>query len=330
MPADSRTPAACIGNGSAHAHHGEILQGIFRIGAGKDGWLPGLVTMPLDRLGAHATFVPHRLPGGGSVEVSPPTCLKARRAAELTVDHLCRSRGLRLAGGTLRITGFVPIGLGMGSSTADVLASIRAVCDAVGEALGPEEIAFLSVEAERASDPPNSRHETLLFAQHSGETLERLGPALPQMLLLSCRTCGSQPVDTLSLAAQPGGSRDLDYFEHLRGQLRHGVARRDIAAIGAVATASAELNQLRLAKPELPTIISICRATGGAGVQIAHSGNIASIMYDPRTASHENAAAITESSRMLSRHGVVVTGVLRSGGEFPPEKLSQRQDQENQ
>lgn len=348
MGTDQRTSVPAVGRGTAFAHHGEVLQGIFR-NTGREGWLPGLVTMPLDRVGARATFVPRRYPlvypvsarslprqvprdgtGTARVEVSPPSCLKARRAAELTVDHLCRTRGLRLTGGTLRITGLVPVGLGMGSSTADVVAAIRAVCDAVGAALGAQEIAHLSVEAEQASDPPSANDETLLFAQHSGDTLERLGPVLPRMWLLSCRTCHSQPVDTLALAARRGGNRDLDHFEHLRGQLRHALRHHDIAAIGAVATASAELNQRRLVKPELPTIISICRDTGGAGVQIAHSGNIASIMYDPRTASGENAAAIAESRRMLTRHGIPVTGVLRVGCGHQPARPSPRQEQENQ
>lgn len=345
MPTDRLTSAPDVGRGSAYAHHGEVLQGIFRNDDAEGGWLPGLVTMPLDLLGSRATFVPRLSPSGGPVSasfhpgqqasgvtgttrvnVSPECCRKARRAAELTLEHLCRSHGLQFAGGTLRITGMVPIGLGMGSSTADVLATIRAVCDAVGATLGAQEIARLSVAAEHASDPPNNSRNTVLFAQHSGETLETLGPALPRLLLLTCRTGQSRPVDTLSLASHGGGPQVLEHFEQLRGQLRDGLRLGDVAAIGAVATASAELNQRRLAKPELSALIGICRATGGAGVQIAHSGNVASIMYDP----HDTSVSITESRRLLIRHGIAVTGVLHVGGGHQTAFPTQRQEKQKQ
>lgn len=310
-PPRAQSAAPRSGSGSAFAHHGEILQGVFRTSSAPCGWVNALVTLPLHRVGARASFTACSGAESRSIRVYPPSCRKALHAAELTMRHLERTRGLRPCGGRLRITGLVPVGLGMGSSTADVLAAIRAVCDAVGVALTVQETIELGVGAEKASDPPHAADETVLFAQRSGHTLEHLGSALPAMLLVSVRTCRSRSVDTVSLAPLRGLARQLDSYQDLRCRLRAALENRDVAEIGAVATHSAQLNQARLPKPELAAIVRVCAATGGAGVQVAHSGNVASIIYPDAPSC--GAEAITESTRLLGLDGIEVAEVLRVG-----------------
>ncbi|WP_162240362.1 hypothetical protein [Nocardia arizonensis] len=48
-----------------------------------------------------------------------------------------------------------------------------------------------------------------------------------------------------------------------------------------MATASARLNQRFLEKPELETLVEIAAEHGAAGVQVAHSGSVAGVLFDP-------------------------------------------------
>ncbi|EDY50606.1 GHMP kinase, partial [Streptomyces clavuligerus] len=169
-----RAERGAVGTGQAPCHHGEILQGVFRDGTGRA--RHALVTLPLDGPGTRARFV--RRPGSPPEELSvvPPDRTKALRAAALTLRECALRRGERPCGGTLRLRGDIPVGLGMGSSTSDVIAAVRAVADSYGLRLPPSAVARLAVGAERASDPLMLDGRPLLFAQREGRVLEVLGP----------------------------------------------------------------------------------------------------------------------------------------------------------
>jgi mevalonate kinase len=68
----------------------------------------------------------------------------------------------------LRIASDIPMGHGYGSSTADVIASIRAAAAALGTKLLPSAISRLAVAAEIAADAIAFEAEALLFAQREG------------------------------------------------------------------------------------------------------------------------------------------------------------------
>ncbi|MET0189985.1 MAG: GHMP kinase, partial [Pseudonocardia sediminis] len=133
-----------IGVGHARNHHGELLQGAFRDACGAA--RHGLVTLLMPGAGTGAVFVPD--PSTDVIGVVPAGRTKAERAARLTADAL----GLA-AGGRVELSGAVPIGMGMGSSTSDVVATIRAVADAAGVTPPARVVARLAVAAETACDP---------------------------------------------------------------------------------------------------------------------------------------------------------------------------------
>ena len=132
------------GVGVSEHHHGEILQGAVRRGAES---MPCLVTMPTRRVGSRAWYVPMAGDSGrdrGDESVSAPTgrCalevvpawkLKAARAARLALEFV----GAPVSG-RLEIECSVATGVGLGSSTCDVVAAIRAVCAAYGVAVAPD------------------------------------------------------------------------------------------------------------------------------------------------------------------------------------------------
>ncbi|MEV5970451.1 GHMP kinase [Streptomyces sp. NPDC051921] len=267
------------GTGYAPCHHGEILQGVFLDGGVRR---PGLVTLPMAGPGSRAEFV--RRPGTApqSITVVPAGRHKAARAAALAVTECAHAAGLPPCGGDLRLTGDIPVGLGMGSSTSDVIAALRAVADSYAVRMAPGTVARLAVQAETASDPLMlDDGRPVLFAQREGRVLEVLGPALPPLVVVGCTLGGGAPVDTLSLPPDEVHDSDVRAWERLRGLLRRAVSTGDAALVGEVATASARRGQLVLGHPEFDALCAVARRAGAVGVQIAHSGAVAGVLFDP-------------------------------------------------
>ncbi|GAB3441988.1 hypothetical protein GCM10027570_08780 [Streptomonospora sediminis] len=315
------------GTGHAPCHHGEILQGVFRDTRGRR--CHGLVTLPSPNPRTRATFTPAR---GGRITVQPASRTKALEAAELAVAECAALTGRARCGGHLRLYSRVPIGLGMGSSTSDTIAAVRAVAASFGVGLDPAAIARLAVAAEHASDPLMLDGRPRLFAQREGRVLEDLGAALPPAAVVGCLTGNGAPVDTLSVAARQrtgacgvafgapgddpcddpfGAAPDgaVETFERLRGLLRTAVSEADIGLLGRVCSASARCNQHLLAKEELPELERLAERFGAAGVQVAHSGNVAGLLFDP--AAPGSGRRIRQCTRALHRSGIPVTRVFR-------------------
>ena len=271
FPAPLRTQRA--GHGQVHAHHGEILQGMFYSGDGAVDH--GLVTLPCGLFHARARFRPLR---GGPLTVEPGDRPRARLAARLTLDAL----GRRGWGGSIRIEGNVPLRWGCGSSTTDVLSTIRAVADAFGTELEPEWIARISVAAETASDslmfPPE---RAVLFAQRRGSLLLDLGGPLPTVQVLGFNTEIDRGMETLSLPPIQYTAWEIEAFQPILGLLRRAVEQQDPALLGRVASASAEINQRHRPKPLMPQLRQLAKDVGALGVQVAHSGTVAGFLFRP-------------------------------------------------
>ncbi|MFI8927979.1 GHMP kinase [Streptomyces sp. NPDC053474] len=290
------------GTGRAACHHGEILQGVFLDGRGRR--VAGLVTLPLAGLGTRAEFT--RRPGTAAVTVVPADRTKALRAATYALAE-CAAHGAEpVCGGELRLVGDVPVGLGMGSSSSDVIAAVRAVADAFGVRLAPEAVARLAVRAERASDPLMLDGRALLFAQREGRVLEDLGAALPPAVVVGCALGGGRSVDTLALPAPaPADDTDVPAYERLRDLLRQAVAAADPALLGHVATESARLRQRVLPHAEFTALTGIAGRVGALGVQVAHSGNVAGLLFDP--AARELRGQLRACRRALAATGIPAT-----------------------
>ncbi|WP_017975134.1 hypothetical protein [Actinopolyspora halophila] len=294
--------------GYCSCHHGEILQGVFRDSDGR--LCRGLTTLPVFGPGVCAEFIPD--PGTDPEELSvyPRTKTKAATAGVLAGAE-CRRRGRwGSCGGRIRLTSSVPLGLGMGSSTSDIIATVRAVAAGFGVSLPWNTIAAIAVRAEGASDPLMLDDHALLFAQRQGRVLERFGKSLPGMIVVGCVTGGGETVDTLRVGS--GGERDADVrmFQRLRGMLRRAVAESDVALLGRVSTESARHNQRLLPKEELGTLEEIAGEVEAAGVQVAHSGNVAGLLFDPDTP--ELRDRLRECVRALNRHGIPFSHLFRS------------------
>lgn len=260
-----------LGQARAPVHHGEIIQGAFRV-AGRI--RRGLVTIPCDLYHSSASFAPA---AGRTVTVSPAWRTKAQRAARLAAREV-EQRIDGHCGGRLEIVSNVPLCHGLGSSTSDVLASIWAVANAFDVRFARETVARLAVRAETASDPLMFDRSAVLFAHREGEQIEDFGAPLPPVHVLGFSR--GKPVDTVSYRPARYTDRELDRFDQLRVMTRQAIASQDAALLGEVATASARINQTRLPIPHLDSVCALAAETGALGVHTAHSGSVVGLLFD--------------------------------------------------
>lgn len=258
------------GQAYVEAHHGELLQGRFTV-RGK--YVDALVTLPVSSRGSRATFFPddNKL----EVIVLPPSKAKAKCAALITLAYL----GAKI-GGTLVLDSSIPMRWGMGSSTADVVASILSVSRALNTPLKESEVASLAVRAEGASDPIMFSGKQCLFAHRDGIVIERLAEDTPEFLVISviCREL-FDGLDTLSLPQIQYSHDEIGIFDIAMEKLRCAFKVGDIKAIGELATLSAQINQRYRPKPKFDEILKITSHVKALGVQVAHSGSLLGLLF---------------------------------------------------
>lgn len=292
-----------FGVGHAPAHHGELLQGKFYDRVGR--LHRALVTLPQPGRGSQALFYPSQQHWG---VVGTPELTKVRRAAVLALREFS-THPAPAKGGQVEITSDVPRGIGMGSSTSDVTATIRAVADFHGVSLSREEVGRLAVLAECASDSIMIDDRVVLFAHREGVVLETFGPRLPAMIVVGCDTDPGARVDTLALQPADYDDNEIGAFQVLRAGARRAIATQDVGLLGQVATASARINQRFLAKPALETLIDLSSRCHGCGVQVAHSGTLAGLILDARRPGVED--AVQQCISEVRGLGLDVTTVIR-------------------
>jgi uncharacterized protein involved in propanediol utilization len=277
------------GIGEARAHHGEILQGIFE--DERCHRHRGLVSLPCRHLRSEAVFFPN---AREHVTVSPSSCEKARRAAELAMLQA----GCESCGGHLVIASDIPAGRGLGSSTADVLAAIHAVIDYLDVRWTNEEIMRVAVGAETACDATLFTQNAVLFAQREGEVIEPFHRPVPPIDIISVDTEPLKTVSTLDFVPAQYNTFEAEAFKSLRSLLRRAIRLGDLDLLGRVATASANLNERFLPKPGLRALQEIAGQCGAFGIQVAHSGTVVGLMFDPRAP--ETPQKIDRASSALS------------------------------
>lgn len=300
-------PVSIRGRGEGHAigHHGELIQGVFE---DEQGYLHrGLVTIPLDNLRSTAQLI---LDESETLRVEPPTKTKALRAAHLSLEQLGNPTG-----GRLYVESDIPIGHGYGSSTADVVASIRAAAAALGTKLSAASISRLAVAAETATDATAFETESLLFAQREGEVLEHFGGSLPPFVLIGFKSDRASGVSTLDLPAARYSLEEIQLFRVLRGSVARAVRHQDPRLLGRAATQSACISQRHFPKLCFDYVAGLAERYQALGIQVAHSGSLYGLLLDSGSAGLPS--VIREISNELSNAGfqdIAVFPVSGAGG----------------
>lgn len=287
--------------GAAIGHAGEILQGATQSGSTLHRFL---VSLPAPRLRARATFRPA---AKGVLRVSPMWKQKSLRAASLAFHAF----GDQDAGGLIRLSSNIPICRGLGSSTSDCVASIRVAAAWCHVDPSAETVAKLAQQAEGSSDSTMFGEQVVAFRHCEGTLHEYLGERLPLLRALLVESGPASPgVRTDRLQRPYYTAIQIDGFAQLLSKLKEAVQTSDARGIGAVATASATINQSYFPKPHFDAVTQVAEQSGALGVAAAHSGTLLVLLY---ATEGDSGARISEARARLAGHGLPAGPELLTG-----------------
>lgn len=251
-----------VGTGAAFGTFGELLQGVL---PEEDPHF--LVTFPIDHW-TTATFHARTAPG---IEVRPAHKHKSRRAAQLALEA-----GGMPGGGVLELSSALPEGKGLASSSADLVATVRAVGDAMGLAFPASRIEDILRRIEPSDGVMYD--EIVAFHQRSVRLRRRLGK-LPPLTVVGFDEGGQ--VDTISHNRLPipfdsAGRRE---YARLLDELSEAMAGGDLATVGRISTRSALLNSRVRARRDVEHLVGLCRDLEGVGLALTHSGTMLGIVF---------------------------------------------------
>ncbi|MFD9726297.1 kinase [Streptomyces sp. NPDC059072] len=267
-PTDTVAGATAVpvgpGSGSAFGTFGELLQGALPHPQGDF-----LVTFPLARW---ATAVFHPEPGRREVRVRPAHKAKSRRVAEAVLAALGTADG-----GLLEVAGDLPEGKGLASSSADLVATVRAVGAAHGREFTPAE----TEDFLRGIEPADGvMYDEIVAFHHREVRLGRRLGVLPPLTVVAHDEGGQVDTVAHNRGARAIGAADREEYARLLDRLTDAVARGDLAEVGAVATRSAEMNAHRRRRAGFAELHALCREVDGLGLVLAHSGTMLGVLLE--------------------------------------------------
>ncbi|WP_147533599.1 kinase [Bacillus marasmi] len=248
-----------IGKGSCNGTFGELVQGVL-------GERPFLVTLPINDLKSEATFVPNP----DTLEIVGPTGkIKAVTACKRLLEFLDIN-----CGGTLLIQSNILEGKGMASSSADIVAALRAVADSFDLKLTEEMISKIATGIE-PTDGVMYRG-VVSYDYISGELIEKLGE-MPDFSLIGMDL--GDIVDTIKFNQIPKQYSNEDRAEFLEAYeiLKRGMLNQDLSLINKACTISARINQKFLPKPYFSEYEELAKEYE-CGIVTGHSGTVLGLM----------------------------------------------------
>lgn len=254
------------GKGSCNGTFGELVQGII-------GERPFLITLPIPGLRSEAIFIPD--PTVSEIKVVD-SMAKAMKAGKLLFQQF----GLK-GGGLLDIRSNIPIGKGMASSSADIVAALKAIADSFSLPLTNEMISTIAAKIEPTDGVMYD--EVVAYDYLHGELIESFG-ALPPFILVGIDLGGV--VDTIEFNQHEKAYNwhDQNHFLEAYKWVKEGFKKKNLAFICKAATLSARVNQKILSKPSFKEFEKLAHSCHG-GIVVAHSGTLVGILLDKKTRS---------------------------------------------
>jgi uncharacterized protein involved in propanediol utilization len=255
------TPSGGIGRGRAFGTFGELLQGVG--GNNRD----FLVTLPISRFSTvQFLSIPHQ----SKLTVSPSQKCKAKQLATLILEHY------RLPpGGVLELESNLPVGKGLASSSADLVAVARAIDDCFGLQIPIE----LLQHFLRQIEPTDGvMYEEIVAFYHRHVSLCKCLGLLPKLAIAGIDEGGE--VNTIEFNRRPRHVSEGEKAEYdwLLEKITHAIRKQDLHSVGEIALRSAFLNQKYHKKRYFEQVRDICQQIGGLGVVAAHSGTYLGIL----------------------------------------------------
>ncbi|MEV8633935.1 hypothetical protein AB0395_19975 [Streptosporangium sp. NPDC051023] len=263
VPASARM-ASGVCNGTL----GELFQGPV---AHRGKRAIGVISFPVDRY-SWAYFTE----GCGDAEPLP-ALQKASRGARLFL----RRHGLRLPRGRWSRHTELNVGVGMASSTADIVATLRCLFQFFGMPYDQIEVIDILSRIERADSV--FLDESALYLSDRHEVAERLGTSVG---FHTCFVVEPGAVDTAGVTPLLLGhytARGDAYRACLEGALA-AFRAGDVVGVARAATTSAALSQEVLPKVTHDAVAANRRYFGADGVFVAHTGGVIGYLFADRLA----------------------------------------------
>jgi L-threonine kinase len=177
----------------------------------------------------------------------------------------------------LDISSDLPYGKGLSSSTADMVASIRALENALNISLESEIVSKYISSVE----PNDGLHikGSVAYNYISGEVLFQ-SKYVPTLRIIGIDTGGI--VDTVEFNRRVFNfrSREKKQYRDLLNQLKIAMDNKDILSICSISTQSAILWQNVFPKPDFKKILKISQSFNSPGLINCHSGTYLGIAFD--------------------------------------------------
>lgn len=281
-----------VGYGKSFSSFGEIVQG--RTSDGED----FLVTLPVD-LWSICELVCTPIRGPLVIECDLP---KSRATVEWALEELGLTHGFHI---NVRIQSNIPVGKGLSSSTADMLAALRALQEVFGFLYTNQYISklFRRIEPHDALQYNNC----VVYNHREGRLLFDL-QYIPSFSVISVDNGGI--LDTVAYNRNKVfRPNDLSSFDCLRTDLIAAFNQADDVAIARCATRSAELHAAMTHNEFLKTCLSFAQSFDALGVQATHSGTCTGFLFSG-TMRSDQIASIAEQLRQLTGKEVFTTRTL--------------------
>jgi uncharacterized protein involved in propanediol utilization len=259
--AEVLTPLARTVSGVCHGTLGELFQGPV------DGGI-GLVSFPVDRYSwAH-------LGSGGEPDPLPPLP-KAARGATLFLDRY----GLRLPRGEWTSHTELDIGVGMASSTADIVATLRCLFRTFGLPYDVAAVIHILSRIERADSV--FLDEFALYLSDRHRVVTRLGTGIG---FHTCFVIEPGAVDTAAVTPLllSHYHRRARAYQSCLDTLLAAFAAGDAAGVARAASISTALSQEVLPKLTYDAVTAHRTEFGADGVFVAHTGRVIGYLFTAR------------------------------------------------
>jgi uncharacterized protein involved in propanediol utilization len=275
-----------LAHGRSFASFGEIAQG--RLSSGQD----FLVTLPVD---LWSTCRAHCEPVSGPSLI---TCelLKSTAAARGFLAAAGLHAGVHVR---LELSRTMPVGKGLSSSTADMLAVLRALERVFGFEVDDDAVSriFAAIEPHDALHYPSS----VIYDHRRGRLLHRLDH-IPAFRIVGVDAGGELSTIEYNrrLTYTPGC---LAAYDRLHDDLRAAFAARSDEAIARCARRSAELHAARNTSDFLARALRRADEVGALGLLATHSGTCSGFLLPADAADAEVArveAAVADLGRVFT------------------------------
>lgn len=260
-----------LGIGKSFGTFGELLQGVSLDNADF------LVTLPIAR------YTIAKFAVDASIDhlcVVPSGKQKSRNLAELLLEMYklpCK--------GMLTLESDIPIGKGLASSSADMVATARAISNYYSLNLSTERLQ----DFMRQIEPTDGvMYGGVVSFYHRKVQLRQFLGYLPHLSIIGKDEGGQVDTIEFNKIVKPFTLEEKIEYEFLLDKISQAIQKQDLRAIGEVSTRSAMMNQKLRKKKYFEWMLDICSSVNALGLVVAHSGTYIGLLLDPALSDFQN------------------------------------------